>query len=209
MSNRRSRRNKQVSGYQQPAHVPEPTAADIAQKVKSFRQPGPAVSMQASTGTRFLKTVSKGSCRETRDFSEDERLTPNAPTSVPSADSPDRFDQLQSDVNDVRSSLGSIEEKVVERLKDKAVSEVLKTLILPAIIALVFFIGGLFFTYSQAVNGVRAEIDRVIYLYIREARQENREETDRKIEELSATFRGSSHGPKPTSSATEKTRVSP
>lgn len=176
--------NKQSSDHKQTGQMQEPTAADIARKMKAYRKPGPITNRQTPTGTGLSSPGDKRTRGEARSTAKSQGITPNAPTSAPDQDSMDQFDQLQCAVNDVRNDLSGIEDRIVERLKDKAVSEVFKVLIIPMIIAAIFYLGGLFYTYNQAVNGVRAEIDRVISFNIREAQQKNREETDNKIRAL-------------------------
>lgn len=84
------------------------------------------------------------------------------------------------------------EDRIVERLTDKAVGEVMRTLIVPALLMLILYIAGLLTTYFAACNAVESKIDRAISISIREAQHDNREMVEDILRDFSAKLKATS-----------------
>lgn len=174
--NRQDRRNRPKKGQQPLPAQTETTAADVARSVKSLQRAPQARSIQTQITNAPRTMRSRAAVPVDSAPSLDESLTPNAVT--PEADS----DWVTDQIDELRGQMSGIEDKVVDRVKDRAINEVWRTLVWPAVFVFLAVVVGLFVWHSQSLQGVTAAINERINIHIRDSEQRTRQEIDRKIE---------------------------
>ncbi|MHB1001980.1 MAG: hypothetical protein ACYC27_22290 [Armatimonadota bacterium] len=179
MGNRKRKPGNATPSNQRTPQITEPTAADIARKARSLSIASPSSAGQTGGDSLGLKTTT--AMKGVNSFTPNQRSTPSmTASSVDEGSANSLIEDIQFQVETIRTDVGSIEDKVIERLKDKAVNEVLKIIIWPVIIAAII----LYLTYIQSLNGVRSEIDRCVSTAIREAKYDIQDNIDRKIKDI-------------------------
>jgi hypothetical protein len=175
------RRYKSPKGTRNPNPQPTQsvlTAADYAYKVKSLQKSQSSGESQTTIGSsRRIPSRTMG-IAPSSEMHIEERLTPTAVS--PTQDE----EGVASQINELRGEIGGIEGRIVEHAKDKAVSEVIKTMILPSILALLAVAAGLFIWHGQSLQAMKAEVDERIDMRLTTWEQKILTKVDNKLKAI-------------------------